>query len=188
MRKSSLQLRHNERDDISNHRHPNCLFRRDQRKHQSSASKRTSKAENVSIWWSHHDLLGVASCVSSPLQQSVPCQCWKILEMWAMFCCSLIICWSLSSTSGIFVRGFLYEHHITSWNTIELRYNAVSCNPIFTQQDYNIPNTQKTPHISPYELWGVYFECTRTWSRDIESVLYDVFIKLACVQPTEVMA
>ena len=72
-----LQWRHNERHDVSNHQHLDCLFNRSQ----AHTSKKTSKihitglcegnppvtsgfpaqracnAENVSIWWRHHALL-----------------------------------------------------------------------------------------------------------------------------------
>ena len=68
----SLQWRHNEHDDVSNHQRLSCLLnrllRRRSKKHQSSASlafvsppvtgefpaQRASDAEKVSIWWRHH--------------------------------------------------------------------------------------------------------------------------------------
>ena len=70
----TLQWRHNGRDSVSNHESHDFLLNRysdaDQRKHQSSTSlafvgkspgtgefpaQMASYAENVSIWWRHHD-------------------------------------------------------------------------------------------------------------------------------------
>ena len=71
----SLQWRHNGRDRVSNHLHPYCLFNRLFRQRSKETSKlrvtgpragnspvtgafhaqRASNAENVSIWWRHHD-------------------------------------------------------------------------------------------------------------------------------------
>ena len=72
--KRPLHWRHNDHDGVLNHQHHGCLLKcysdADQRKHQSSASlafcgeftgtgefpaQRASYAENVSIWWRHHD-------------------------------------------------------------------------------------------------------------------------------------
>ena len=73
----SFQWRHNERDGVSNLQRLDCYSivcsGADQRKHQSTASltfvrgnspmtgeipaQRDSNAENVSIWWRHHDQL-----------------------------------------------------------------------------------------------------------------------------------
>ena len=59
---SSLQWRHNEHDDVSNHRRLDGLlsrlFRRRPKKNQSSGellSQKARNAENVSILWRHHD-------------------------------------------------------------------------------------------------------------------------------------
>ena len=68
-----LQSRHNERDGVSNHRRPNCLFNRLFRRRSKKISnlrvtglcretppvtggfsQRTNNVENVSIWWRHH--------------------------------------------------------------------------------------------------------------------------------------
>ena len=71
----TLQWRHNERDGVSNHRRHDCLFNRLFRRRSKKTSKlrvtglcegnspvtgefpaqRTSNAENVSIWWRHHN-------------------------------------------------------------------------------------------------------------------------------------
>ena len=69
-----LQLRHNGRDGVLNHRRRYCLlnrlFRHRSKKYQSAVSlaivrgihrwpvdiKKASNAENVSIWWRHHEL------------------------------------------------------------------------------------------------------------------------------------
>ena len=70
----SLQLRHNEHDDVSNHQPHDCLLNRLFRRRSKETSKlcvtglcagnspvtgefsaqRASNAENVSIWWRHH--------------------------------------------------------------------------------------------------------------------------------------
>ena len=72
----SLQLRHNERDGVSNHQPPDCLlnrlFRRRSKKtlklrvtglcegnslvSSEFSAQRFSNAENVSVWWHHHDI------------------------------------------------------------------------------------------------------------------------------------
>ena len=71
----ALQWRHDKCDRVSNRRRLHCLLNcwsgADQRKHRSSASlafvreihrlqvgsphKKASNAENISIWWRHHD-------------------------------------------------------------------------------------------------------------------------------------
>ena len=81
----SVQWRHNEHNDISNHRHLDCLLHCFFRHRSNKTSKfrvtglcegnspgtgeftaqRASNAENVSIWWHHHDvplLLVWATC------------------------------------------------------------------------------------------------------------------------------
>ena len=75
----TLQWRHNERDGISNHQPYDCLLNRLSRRWSKKTSKlrvtglcagnspgtgelpaqRASNAENVSIWWRHHDILSV---------------------------------------------------------------------------------------------------------------------------------
>ena len=64
-----LQWRHNERNDISNHRRLHCLLNRLFRRRSKKTSKlrvtglcagefpeqRASSAENASIWWRHHE-------------------------------------------------------------------------------------------------------------------------------------
>ena len=68
----SLQWRHNECDDVSNHRPHDCLFRHRWKKTSKLRvtglcegnspvtgefpAQMTRNAENVSIWWRHHDL------------------------------------------------------------------------------------------------------------------------------------
>ena len=68
----SLQWRHNECDDVSNHRPHDCLFMHRWKKTSKLRvtglcegnspvtgefpAQMTSNAENVSIWWRHHDL------------------------------------------------------------------------------------------------------------------------------------
>ena len=73
----TLQWRHNERDGVSNHQLHDCLFKRLFRRRSKKTSKlrvtglcegnssvtgdfpaqRASNAENVSIWWRHHDMM-----------------------------------------------------------------------------------------------------------------------------------
>ena len=75
----SLPWRHNERDGVSNHQPHDCLLNRLFRRRSKKTSKlrvtglcdgnspvtgefpaqRTSNAENVSIWWRHHDNLSI---------------------------------------------------------------------------------------------------------------------------------
>ena len=79
---TTLQWRHIGRDGVSNHQRFDCLFNRllrrrsKTRQHQSSASlafvrgnspltgefpsQRASNAENVSIWWRHHERVSIA--------------------------------------------------------------------------------------------------------------------------------
>ena len=91
----TLQWRHNGWDSVSNQQPHDCLLnhfflRADQRKHQSSASlafvwgihrwpvnspvtgefpaQMASNAENVSIWWRHHDLF---KCVTWVQQERI---------------------------------------------------------------------------------------------------------------------
>ena len=78
-----LMWRHNGRDGVSNHQPHNCLLNRWYRRRSKKTSKlrvtglcagnspvtgefpaqKASNAENVSIWWRHHDLLKVL-CIS----------------------------------------------------------------------------------------------------------------------------
>ena len=73
---STLQWSHNERDGVSNHQPHDCLLSRLFRRRSKKTSKlrvtglcagnspvtgefpaqRTSNAENVSIWWRHHEI------------------------------------------------------------------------------------------------------------------------------------
>ena len=81
----TLQWRHNDRDDVSNHRRPDCftnhLFRHKSKKISTLRvtglcegnspltgefpAQRASNAENVSIRWRHHELWGVFSELKS---------------------------------------------------------------------------------------------------------------------------
>ena len=68
---STLQWRHNDHGGVSNHQPHGCLLNRLFRRGSKKASKlrvtglcdrwilrtKTSYAENVSIWWRHHDVL-----------------------------------------------------------------------------------------------------------------------------------
>ena len=83
----SLQWRHNERDVVPNHRRPDCLLKRLFRRRSKKTSKlrvtglyggnspvtgefptqRVSNAENVSIWWRHHDSMKTTPTSTPPL-------------------------------------------------------------------------------------------------------------------------
>ena len=74
---TSLKWRHNDRDGVSNHQPHDCLLNRLFRRKSKKTSKlrvtglcegnspmtgefptqRTSNAENISIWWRHHNIL-----------------------------------------------------------------------------------------------------------------------------------
>ena len=54
----TLQWRHNERDGVSKHQPHDSLLNR-LFGHRSKKTQRASKAENVSIWWRHHEILGM---------------------------------------------------------------------------------------------------------------------------------
>ena len=126
--RSSLQLRHNGRDGVSNHQPCHCLHNRLFRRRSKKASKlrvtglcagnwlvtgefpaqMVSNAENVSIWWRHHDLgtlrvwltFGGASlhtiCLLSCLSQS-----WWRYQM-ETFSALLAICAGNSPVPGEF--------------------------------------------------------------------------------------
>ena len=84
------QWRHNERDDVSNNRHHDCILNRFFRRRSKKTSKlrvtglyeenspvtgefpaqRARNAENVFIWWRHHDP-GLSSLVEHWLHQTV---------------------------------------------------------------------------------------------------------------------
>ena len=78
----ALQWRHNGRDGVSNHQTHDCLLNRSFRRRSKKTSKlcvtglcaenspvtgefpvqRSSNAENVFIWWRHHDSIKVVMC------------------------------------------------------------------------------------------------------------------------------
>ena len=80
---SSLRCRHNGCDDVSNHQPDDCLLNRLFRHRSKKASKfrvtglcvgnspengefpaqMAGNAENVSIWWRHHDGVGFVICI-----------------------------------------------------------------------------------------------------------------------------
>ena len=94
MRKAfpSLQWRHNGHDSVSNHQPHDCLFNRLFRRRSKKTSKlrvaglcagnspgtgefpaqMASNAENVSIWWRHHDVM-ILSCSVSVIRTSEDC-------------------------------------------------------------------------------------------------------------------
>ena len=89
---ATLQWRHYERDDVSNHQRPDCLLNCLLRRRKKSnvrvtglcegkspligelPTQRTSNAEKFSIWWRHHDPL--QWCWPSNIKSTV---CWKKL-------------------------------------------------------------------------------------------------------------
>ena len=80
----TLQRRHNEHDGFSNHQHHDCLLNRSFKRRSKKTSKlrvtgfcegnspvtgelpeqRASNAENVSIWWRHHEIKLERACMS----------------------------------------------------------------------------------------------------------------------------
>ena len=89
---SSLQWRHNERDGVSNHRRLHCqlscCFRRRSKKISKLRvtalcvgnspvtgefpAQKSSNAENVSIWWRHHDVSIYAGLTREMLRWNFP--------------------------------------------------------------------------------------------------------------------
>ena len=117
----TLQCRHNERDDVSNHRRLYCLFNRLFRHRSKKTSKlcvtglcegnppvtggfpsqRASNAENVSIWWCHRDLNRIKCKIAFPLSSP---QCdHSISTVWllSMSCASCVI---VTNLLGKFLR------------------------------------------------------------------------------------
>ena len=86
-----LQWRHNEHDGVSNHQphdfYSTAYSGTDESKHQSSASlafvtgdfpaQRASNAENVSIWWRHHDVVVVCKYFTSPALRAIDSDQYK---------------------------------------------------------------------------------------------------------------
>ena len=84
----SLQWRHNERVGVSNHQPHNCLLNRLFRRRSNKTSKlrvtglcagnspgtgefpaqMVSNAENVSIWWRHHEIVDIMAWVNMHIQ------------------------------------------------------------------------------------------------------------------------
>ena len=55
---SSLHWRHNDHEGVSNHQPHGCLLNRLFRRRSKKTSRlRVTYAENVSIWWRHHDTI-----------------------------------------------------------------------------------------------------------------------------------
>ena len=101
----ALQWHHNERDGVSDHRHLHCLlsccFRRKSKKTSKlratglcvwnspvtseSPAQKASNAENVSIWWCHHEVKRVlwlayfmSLCLGIDFHQCVMTVCWNV--------------------------------------------------------------------------------------------------------------
>ena len=80
----TLKLRHNERHGVSNHRRLHCLlnccFRRRSKKtsklrvtgYRWIPAQKASNAENVSIWWRHHDFMQSTFCFSDVMKLTCP--------------------------------------------------------------------------------------------------------------------
>ena len=84
--RKTLLWRHNERDSVSNHQRLYCLLKRLFRRRSKITSKlrvtglcarnspgtgefpaqKASNAENVFIWWRHHDICHLFQCVKKP--------------------------------------------------------------------------------------------------------------------------
>ena len=98
----ALQWRHNGRDGVSNHQHHDCSLKRLFRRRSKKTSKlrvtgvcegpaqRASDAEDVSIWWRHHDIKITKYCLKSskfrtwfysPVEcRTRNCLCWNLLQ------------------------------------------------------------------------------------------------------------
>ena len=92
---ATLRWRHNGHDSVSNHQHHDCLLNRLFRRRSKKTSKlrvtgrcvgnspvtgefptqRASNAENISIWWRHHDLSGRSNFSHRPHSRQVTGVC-----------------------------------------------------------------------------------------------------------------
>ena len=123
----SLQWRHNERSGVSNHQPHDCLLYHLLRRRSKKASKlritglcagnslvtsefpaqRASNAENVSIWWRHHDRTNRGHHVGG---QNMGCRSsnWKLL--YGMrgqgHMCYIVFCYVVIRS----LAGWWYEH------------------------------------------------------------------------------
>ena len=105
----TLQWRHNGRNSVSNHQpHDcllNCLFTRRSRKTSKPRvtglcagnsqgtgefpAQVASNAENVSIWWRHHDMKGMTLCNDEMYLSAMP----NVVNKACNYCDSLLTCW-----------------------------------------------------------------------------------------------
>ena len=148
----TLQWRHNERDDVSNHQPHDCLFNHLLRCRSKKTSKlrvaglcagkspvtgefpaqRASNAENVSIWWRHHEFK------ISPASHICPCHivCDTLLYLRAesrfapsqwetVLLCNDVYHWlGANLESALYLIGIYRESIVISymWNT-----KAIKC-------------------------------------------------------------
>ena len=124
----SLQWRHNGGDSVSNHQPHDCLLNRLFRRRSKKTSKprvtglcvgnspRTgefpaqmaSYAENVSIWWRHHELcyLGSVFSVSYISEKDVNVFLWHIQDMSGNTILNYVMIICLSYFQGHYLDGF----------------------------------------------------------------------------------
>ena len=145
MQHFTLRWHHNERDGVSNHKPHGCLLYRLLRRKSKKTSKlcvtglcegnspvtaefpaqRASNAENVSIWWRHHD---TSISVTSDLPTTEIS--WRVVPLNSQTVCTVLLFPSLSELSWmmhdvsktvrIFVSEYLWYYVI---NSIKLRLN-----------------------------------------------------------------
>ena len=117
---NTLHWQHSERDGVSNYRHLDCLLNRLFRRRSKKTSKlrvtgpyernppvtgefpsqRASNAENVSIWWRHHEKW--LQCIRNyPISQRHKHNMYRIRSHFAMYSVLLHIKHCLSKTNSI---------------------------------------------------------------------------------------
>ena len=101
----TLQWRHNGRDGVSNQQHHHCLFSRLFRRRSKLRvtglyagnspvtgefpAQMACNAENISIWWRHHDLLENVGSMRNCEHVSVETTCRRFCLVWK-------ICWTIN--------------------------------------------------------------------------------------------
>ena len=132
-----LQWRHNERDGVSNHHPDDCLLNRLFRRRSKETSKlrvtglcagnspvtgefpaqMASNAENVSIWWRHHDVyITTYTCITEMLN---PWRMYSIFhKICTPVCCALFSCGYVISSGGFtwYIYPYLSGLHHWHWH------------------------------------------------------------------------
>ena len=143
-----LQWRHNGRDGVSNHQSHDCLLNRLLRRRSKKTSElrvtglcagnspgtgefpaqMASYAENVSIWWRHHDqseLLMISATLQSPTTCSIVCALGKnpgSVSNWKFVC--------------LYFHLFCNPHFACLWHFVGLRL-GMSISPSHIQGRYS---------------------------------------------------